>query len=102
MNTDQEYKDVVEAVRNMTIEVNSFTEVDISELQVPIVCIYINPVDYPDKVVARMFDLENPLNIILVRYTLEEIREDITKSFPHMVRFDRDKNDVRCITETWI
>lgn len=102
MNSNQEYKDVAEAVKNMTIEVNSFQEVDIRGLQVPIVCIYNSPEDYPDKVVARLFDLENPLNIVLVRYSIEEIREDIMKSFPHMVRFDRNKNDLKSITESWI
>jgi len=102
MNTNQEYQEVVEAVRNITIELNSFQEADISNLKVPIICIYSKPNDYKNKIIARMFDLEEPLNIIIVRYTIEEIREDIIKTFPNMVRFDRAVNDTKSITETWI
>lgn len=102
MNTEQEYQEVMEAVKNQTIELCSFQEADISDLKVPIICIYINPEDYKGKVVARMYDMEDPLNIIIVRYTLEEVRKDITQAFPYMVRFDRAENDIKCITETWI
>lgn len=28
--------------------------------------------------------------------------EDIMKAFPWMLRFDRQKNDVQCIAETWL
>jgi hypothetical protein len=93
---------VIEAVRQQTITVNSFSEVDLSDLQCPIIAVYINPVDYPQDCVARVFDLEQPTNIILIRRTLEELRTDIIQTYPWMVRFDRAKNDVQCIAETWL
>ncbi len=92
----------MEAVRQQTIQVNSFTEVDIRTIECPIIAVYINPKDYPEDVVARIFSLDKPTNIILTRKTLDEIRSDIMKAYPWLVRFDRAANDVYCITETWI
>lgn len=93
---------VIEAVRQQTIKVNSFSEVDVSSLKCPIIAVYINPFDYPQECVARVFDLDQPTNIILSRRTLSELREDIVQVFPQMVRFDRSKNDVQCVAETWL
>ena len=88
--------------KNNEIQANSFMEVDIQNLICPIIAIYIKPDDYPDKVVARVFDMEIPTNIIVIRDTLEELREDIQEAYPWMLRFDRAKNDVLCIAETWL
>lgn len=93
---------IIEAVRQQTVTVNSFSEVDVSGLKCLIIAVYINPLDYPQDCVARIFDLDQPTNIILSRRTLEELRADIIQTFPHMVRFDRAKNDVQCVAETWI
>jgi len=93
---------LIDDLKKKTIELNSFQQADISDLICPIVAIYINPVDYPTAAVARLFDLEHPTNVILIRNTIEELREDIIASFPSMVRFDRAKNDALSTTETWI
>ena len=92
----------METVRQQTIQVNSFTELDIRSIDCPIIAVYINPKDYPENVVARIFSLDKPTNIILIRKTLDEIRTDIINAYPWLVRFDRASNDVYCIAETWI
>lgn len=85
-----------------TTEVKSFADVDTSELKQPIICVFNKPDDYPDKYVARLFEGTAPTNIIITRNTVEEIREDITKRFPAMLPFARDKEDCKCVVETWI
>lgn len=60
------------------------------------------PDDYPDKYVARLFEGTAPTNIIITRNTVEEIREDITRRFPAMLPFARNKEDHKSVVESWI
>lgn len=85
-----------------TTEVKSFADVDTSELKQPIICVFNRPDDYPDKCVARLFEGTAPMNIIITRNTVEEIREDITKRFPAMLPFARSKEDHKNVVESWI
>ena len=64
-----------------------------------IICIYNSPVDYPEKFVARLWDLDKPTRYVGVAETLDTIRELIPKN---MVCFRRDQNDDPCIVEIWI
>lgn len=85
-----------------TKEVKSFVEVNTSELQQPIICVYQHPEDYPYKCVARIFDGTKPTNTVITRNTVEEIRKDITKAFPTMLPFARCKEDHKSVVESWI
>lgn len=85
-----------------TKEVKSFSEVDISELRQPSVCVYRHPEDYPDKCVARIFDGTRPTDTAIIRNTVDEIRLDISRSFPDMLPFARCKEDYKSIVESWI
>lgn len=85
-----------------TKEVRSFSVVDIGNLKQPVICVYRSPADYPDKCVARIFDGTNPTNIVIIRETVEEIREDIAKNFPDKIPFARCREDCKCIVESWI
>lgn len=93
---------ITEWQRMKTREVRSFTEIDIREILIPCIGVYNRPSDYPDKCVVRLFDGTKQTNIIITRNTVEEIREDITKRFPDMLPFARDKEDCKCVVETWI
>lgn len=68
----------------------------------PIICVFNRPDDYPDKCVARLFEGTAPTNIIITRNTVEEIREDITKCFPAMLPFGRNREDHKSVVESWI
>lgn len=85
-----------------TKEVKSFSEVDISGLKQPIICIFRKPEDCPDKCVARIFDGVRPTNIVIIRDTVDEIARDISMSFPYMLPFARCKGDHKSVVESWI
>lgn len=85
-----------------TTEVKSFYEVDVSDLKQMIICVYKGPEDYPDKCVARIFDGTKPTNIVIIRESVEEIREDIIKRFPDKIPFARCKGDCKSIVESWV
>lgn len=65
----------------------------------PLICIYKHPIDYPDKYVARLWDINKPTNIIVLADTIEELRGAIPKG---MVRINRNEKDDPCIVEVWI
>lgn len=65
----------------------------------PLICIYERPADYPDKYVARLWDLQRPTGLIAIADTLEEARAAVP---PGMVPLARDERDDPCIVETWI
>lgn len=55
----------------------SIREVDFSGLKVPFVAVYGHPDDFPDKYVARIYELDKATDTIMVKETLEEITADI-------------------------
>ena len=87
-----------------TMIVNSFLDVDISDLLLLGVVIYKCPEDMPHyEYVCRLREITKdlPTNIVIVRNSLEECREDIMIAFPFMTVFPRDKKDLPAIVETW-
>lgn len=82
-------------------KINTFAEVEIREISNPVIVIYSNPSDYPGRFVARVWDLDKPTEILMVKKDIHEIREDIKSNIPTMVRLPRAKNDDLCIVETW-
>jgi hypothetical protein len=121
----------------LNIFMDSFYETDFSDLKMPAIMVYKNPLDFPDKYVARLSDLlseipcgfniteiakNNPewesrsqicekcnvkhlgpiqamTNHVVVKETLEEIRDAIPERF---FMFPRFKNDTPYIVEVWI
>lgn len=67
--------------------------------QVPIIAIYKHPKDYPDKYVARVFDIDQPTFLAVTADTLEEIRGCIPEG---MRRVPRSELDAKEIVESWI
>ncbi|MFP3726499.1 hypothetical protein U8V72_15075 [Priestia filamentosa] len=78
---------------------NDFENVDVSELKMPIISVFYNTLDIPEKYAARLFDLNRPTNIVVIKDTLEEIRSVIPQRY---TRIDKDPNDDLSIVETWI
>ena len=79
--------------------VKSWDEVDFSDLKMPMITIFKHPLDYPDKYVARVFDLNQPTNVLMLADTYNTLVSRIPNS---MLRFIRDENDHPTIIETWI
>jgi len=69
-------------------------------VKVPIIVVYNGSKDYPDKFVARLWDIDNkPTQYIVLKDTMDEIRETI----PHgMIRYEAFMNDDPVIVETWL
>ncbi|MFP7486281.1 hypothetical protein SFC65_19145 [Priestia filamentosa] len=65
----------------------------------PIISVFYDTVDIPKKYAARLFDLEKPTNVVVIKDTLEEIRSSIPLQY---TRIDRQPNDHPTVVEVWI
>jgi hypothetical protein len=82
-----------------SIEVKSWDQVDFSDIKVPIITIYKYPLDYPQKYVARLFDITNPTNVFMLGDNYEEL---VSHKPPMMVIFERSPADDPKIIEAWL
>lgn len=81
--------------------IQSFKDVDFSSVSVPFIALFRGPDDYPEKYVARLFDLVKPTNVVMVRDALEEIEEDI-KANTNLVFVGRHAEDVKSLLGVWM
>ena len=65
----------------------------------PIITIYEKPKDYPDKYVARLWDMNKPTEIVTFAESLDTIRLTVPS---WMVKLNRCPDDDPCILETWL
>lgn len=72
----------------------------VSTTTLPIIAVYKHPEDYPDKYVARAFDLQQPTNLVAVADDYDGILGAIPTG--DMVRLERSEKDDPAIVETWI
>lgn len=79
----------------------SIREVDFSGLKVPFVAVYGHPDDFPDKYVARIYELDRATDTIMVKETLEEIEMDI-KEHTAMTFIPRGTADVPSLVGVWM
>ena len=84
--------------------VDSFAQVDFSEIKLPMAVIYDSPEDYPGEYVCRIWDGGDglhPTDTIMEGRTLEEMQEDI-QAAGFTLRFPRTDGDDPAIVETWM
>lgn len=95
-----EMKNIAEKENRM---VESLCQVDFSELEVPLVTVYEQPLDFSDAFVARVWDGKGPkpTNVMIKRSSVREIREDIAAAGFATV-FPRAEDDDPYIVETWM
>ena len=88
-------------IRSKDIVLETFKKIKLSTLvRVPIVVVYKNPKDYPDKYVARLWDIKNKATLcVIVRDTLEQIRDAIPDN---LTRISPTAKDDPVIVETWL
>ena len=79
----------------------SMKEVDLSGLKFPVIVVYRHPQDYPDKYVARVFDIMRPTNAVVIRDTLQELQTDITQNTAKTF-ITRDERDEPCVVGSWV
>lgn len=80
---------------------DSIAEVDLRDLRMPIIVVYKHPEDYPDKYVARIFDITRPTDTVIVKDSLQELQRDISKGTVKGF-IVRDEKDDPCIVGSWI
>lgn len=67
--------------------------------RLPLLVVYDKPLDYPEKVVVRLFDLEKPTPYIMLFDTVAQARERISEGFMCIPRSEQDDPN---IVESWI
>lgn len=83
------------------MSINTFIGVDLQAIAptMPMIVVYKSPSDNQGKYVARVWDLNNPTHVVMVKDTAEEIRMEIPAG---MWRVERSPNDDPVILETWM
>ena len=81
--------------------VNSIQQIDLSDLKIPVAAVHNKPLDYPDKCVARIFDLDKPTNTVVVKDDLESLMNDI-KSNTNLTFLQRGAEDVESLVGVWM
>lgn len=79
----------------------SISEVDLSNIKVPVIVVYEHPSDYPQYYVARIFNVDKPTDTIMLKDTLEEIQEDVRNN-TNMMFMLRGAEDDPCIVGVWL
>lgn len=91
----------LEKVRMRDKKVQSVQEINFDNLVLPMIAVHKNPDDYPDHCVARVFNLEIPTHVVMVKESLQEIMEDI-KEHTDMTFFDRRVDSVPSLVGVWV
>jgi hypothetical protein len=79
--------------------IDSFSEVDMSRYVLPMFVIFEKPADHPEDFIVRLFDCDQPTRYVVIKKTLEEIRDVIPA---HLFRIHRDARDDKSVVETWV
>jgi hypothetical protein len=79
-----------------TTKIKSFfpEDINLGLYQVPIITVYKQPKDYPENYVARLFNLQQPTEYVMVKDSLEAIREGIPNRFFRLGRFENDDPNI--------
>lgn len=87
----------------MTVQLDSFKEINFNNFFFPMITIYNNPSDFPGKYVARVFDVKDAKAMVqpyaVIKNSLNDVRESLPSRF---VKMPRDVNDDPAIVEVWI
>jgi len=88
-------------MKHADIIINSFINMNLSQLcKVPIIAVYKNPSDYPEKYVARLWDIhKRPTLYVLVKDDIEDVRWNIPEI---MYRLEPSPKDDPTLVETWL
>lgn len=81
--------------------VESAKEIDFSGLKVPFIAVYQHPEDFPEKCVARIYELDKPTDTLMIKDTLGEIEKDIREN-TGMTFIPRGAEDVLSLVGVWM
>lgn len=89
------------AIRAMDKKVESIKKVDLSDLKMPVAAVHVNCLEYPGKAIVRIFDMDKPTDVVIVKDTIEEIQKDIQENTT-MVFMQRGAEDVESLVGVWM
>lgn len=89
---DSFYTAEQQKVRMRDKKVQSVQEINFDNLVLPIIAVHKNPDDYPDHCTARIFDMQIPTHVVMMKESLQEIMEDI-EEHTDMVFLNREVTD---------
>ena len=72
----------------------------VKQTTIPIITVYAHPADYPDKFVARVWDVNQPTSLAAIADTYEELLQAIPTN--QMTRMEPSPKDDPVIRETRI
>lgn len=81
--------------------VDSVREIDFNVYLMPMVVVYSNPKDYPGKVVARVYDVDKPTDVVIVKDSLKELEEDLL-TYSNMLPLGRTPEDDKTVIGVWL
>lgn len=67
--------------------------------KMPVIVVYDKPNDFPDKFVARLFDLDQPTVMVMLDNSLHRLRKRLPMG---LIQMQRSFGDDSSIVETWI
>lgn len=79
---------------------NSLEEIDIDEMFCPMFAIFVNSLEYPGVCVARLFDLDRPTNVVIVRENVREMNKLFRNT--RLMFWPRDPKDPKELVGTWM
>lgn len=91
-------------MQERTNRVYSISEYNLAPLMFPIVTVYENPKDYPNKYVARVFETipePTPTDAVVIYDTKEELDKDLWES-GYRTFFPRQKFDDKAIIGSYL
>lgn len=98
---DSFYTAEQQKVRMRDKKVQSVQEINFDNLVLPMIAVYKNPDDYPEYCMARIFDMQIPTHVVMVKESLQEIMEDI-EEHTDMVFLNREVDDVLSLVGVWV
>ncbi|MDO4275894.1 MAG: hypothetical protein Q4D16_19680 [Eubacteriales bacterium] len=98
-NTDQSIREEKQMEKDKIVE--EITQVDCTKIEVPMYAVYYNTFDYPGKYVARLYDVDKPTNIVIIKDTIEEMQEYFDQKTP-FIYFRRGAGDVPELVGVWV
>lgn len=79
----------------MNIETETFVNFNFGEeFLIPIIVIYNKPIDFNDKFVGRLFNIDKATPYIVVKNTLQEVVNSIPTSFVFINRLNFDDPNI--------
>lgn len=81
---------------------SSTKEFPIQATNLQLIVVYRKPLDYPEKIVARLWDLTSPTPFVVLKDSLEDLQRDIRRYRYWMIPMGPRPEDDPCIVETYI